>query len=108
MTHFEVFCQNCNVSFPVGKKVCLHCGGKTGPRPSELHDRDPDLRLSTAPEWQAPPPELVTPAPGTVPEPVGEEDEEAALERTPSRIVMGVVWVLLAVVGSVYRICSGG
>ncbi len=28
---YEVRCPRCEVSFPVEIKVCLHCGGRTGP-----------------------------------------------------------------------------
>ncbi|NNL67990.1 MAG: hypothetical protein HKP30_17205 [Myxococcales bacterium] len=27
---FEVRCHDCDVSFPVGTKVCVHCGGRIG------------------------------------------------------------------------------
>ena len=27
---YEVRCAQCDVSFPVGTKVCIHCGGRTG------------------------------------------------------------------------------
>ena len=30
MPDFEVRCLNCDVSFPVGTKRCLHCGGRVG------------------------------------------------------------------------------
>jgi len=26
---FEVFCPHCDVTFPVGTRKCIHCGGKT-------------------------------------------------------------------------------
>jgi len=31
--HFEVRCSNCDVSFAVGTKKCIHCGGRTHASP---------------------------------------------------------------------------
>lgn len=31
-TPYEVYCYACQVTFPVGQKRCLHCGGRLGPR----------------------------------------------------------------------------
>lgn len=31
-TPYEVYCYDCRVTFPVGQKRCLHCGGRLGPR----------------------------------------------------------------------------
>ena len=27
---YEVYCTHCNVSFPVGTRVCVHCGQPIG------------------------------------------------------------------------------
>ncbi len=32
---YEVRCARCDVSFPVGTKDCIHCGGPTGPPGAE-------------------------------------------------------------------------
>lgn len=34
---FEVWCPRCNVSFPIGTRRCLHCGGATVP-PNAIHE----------------------------------------------------------------------
>jgi len=101
-TQYEVYCRQCRVSFPVGTRVCMHCGGRTGQRPAA---GDPD---TTPQEHGPPPPELFPMFETESPQPIGEDSEEETPGRSPSRIVMGVVWVLVAIVGSIYRVCSGG
>ena len=31
-TPFDVFCHNCKVTFALGTKNCIHCGGRLTPR----------------------------------------------------------------------------
>ena len=86
MTAYEVRCYNCNVSFPPGTKRCMHCGGRTGQKP------------------------VPGPIPGMEPpHPLELEDmeDENPLRRGPARLLMGAVWVLLALVASLYRVCTG-
>jgi len=35
---YEVRCPRCDVSFPVGTRTCLHCGGATGKPGEVVHD----------------------------------------------------------------------
>jgi hypothetical protein len=81
---YEVYCQNCRVSFPVGTRSCLHCGRPIG-------------RRSAAP---------ATPA---GPRPPATADEEL-LEELPGRSMafspMTLVWLLAAVATVVYRACT--
>jgi len=51
-TPFEIRCENCNVSFPVKTKSCLHCGAPLG------------TRFSWAPAESASQPETNEPTPG--------------------------------------------
>lgn len=78
---YEVYCTHCSVSFPVGTRVCIHCGQPIG---------------RTAAEAAA---GLLTPA----------SDEQAA-QDFPLRAVkaspLTFVWLLAAVATVVYRACS--
>jgi hypothetical protein len=90
MAAYEVRCETCRVTFPLGTKRCLHCGGRLGARESI-----PPLSavFSESAELD---PEILD----------GGEAEQTG-RRGPVRLAMGVVWVLLALVGTLYRICAG-
>jgi hypothetical protein len=96
--HYEVRCPGCNVSFPVGTKSCLHCGQRTalpgqGPLPTLRGDGyDPNA----LPDFEAEPLEPVL------------LEEAEGRTRSPFRLGMSGIWILLALVGSAYRVCSGG
>ncbi len=82
----EVRCYRCDVSFPIGTKVCLHCGGRTGAPPVlslpvELQEQD-----------------------GIDPEDL---IQEGVSKRSPLRLAVGGIWLLLALVGSLFRACTG-
>jgi len=89
-TPYEVLCPRCNVTFPVGTKRCIHCGGRVGPSGGPI----PLLvgRPSEAPAEAFP---------------GAEEEEEASPRRSPFSPV-AVLWVLLFVGGTIYRACAGG
>ena len=81
---YEVRCHSCNVSFPPEEKVCFHCGGRLG-RASHLAGRAATY----------PPIDL----------------DEAELEEPPSRGLLrtglGSVWIVLALLATCYRVCTG-
>jgi hypothetical protein len=80
-TPFEVFCYDCRVTFPVGTRRCIHCGG-------------PISRRGHAPERAAGPEILV---------------EDGAPDVSVGRRLGGIsLWVLLAVGAAVARMCNGG
>lgn len=95
---FEVRCFSCSVTFPAGTKRCLHCGERTGV---------PALPLGTADDLSQLP-QLRDSVPGPIS--LGDLDDEAEAvgKKGPGRIVLGSIWLLLAVGGSIYRACSGG
>lgn len=98
--HYEVRCPNCNVSFALGTKRCLHCGSRTappgaGPLPSLRQDLA-DHQLGPSSEFD----------PATLEEELAAESEE--MPRSPFRMGMSAVWILLVLIGSVYRVCTGG
>lgn len=82
---FEVHCDRCRVTFPVGTRRCIHCGGPTG-----VSARKPGLRF----EPMAAPPE--------VPD---ESDPELAKHRFISPLTL--VWIALIAAGYLVRACSG-
>ncbi len=85
--HVEVYCNSCRVSFPVGSRRCLHCGGHL--------DRE---RMGT--EFGVLPAGI---------EPHLEEHLEELLDDEPprrSRISpLSLVWIGLLLAGYLYRSC---
>jgi hypothetical protein len=90
MAMYEVRCETCRVTFPLGTKRCLHCGGRLGSRES-------------IPPFSA----VFSESAELDPELLNEGEAEQTGRRGPTRLVMSLIWVLLAVVGSFYRICTG-
>ncbi len=80
MSEYEVRCSQCRVSFPLGTRRCMYCGEKIG-------------QSAAAPELASLPSE--------------EGEEETSSGRSALRVGSGVVWVLLALFGSLYRVCMG-
>jgi hypothetical protein len=104
---FEVRCHHCDVSFPVGTKRCIHCGEKPTAEPPPTQFREHGWNELLSQESEA--------APGELPsrmEPQRELEEETepegGLRQTLPRVAMSLVWVVLLVVVSIYRACSGG
>jgi hypothetical protein len=83
---FEVRCERCRVTFPVGTRRCIHCGGPTGGAPGKFA-----LRLESA-----------------AGEP-GQAELEPDFELGRRRLVspLTLVWVALIVAGYLVRACSG-
>ena len=47
---YEVRCLNCDVSFPIGTKVCIHCGGRITEQGAFIAMEDPaEFPTSAAP-----------------------------------------------------------
>jgi hypothetical protein len=90
-TPFEVRCQHCRVTFPVGTRSCLHCGRRISGRRGQL----------------------VTGLPATA-TPGGVEDEQVLLEEGMPRPAGGMLsprvwlWLLLAAAVGIQRACYGG
>lgn len=83
-TPYEVYCYSCRVSFPVGTKRCLHCGGPVG--------RGAERAV------------LQRALPRT-------HEQEVAEEELPTRSgrlsPIAIVWLVLALGGALYRACAG-
>jgi hypothetical protein len=83
---YEVRCERCRVTFPVGTRRCVHCGGPTGAAPARLA-----LRLEPAAQ-----------------EPGGAEVEpEFEIGRRRLVSPLTFVWIALIVAGYLVRACSG-
>jgi hypothetical protein len=89
-TPYEIRCHQCQVSFPLGTRQCVHCGERLGrgrgrfvptPNPEEPWDLD------------------------------SLEEEEHAAEATPSRrrflSPFTLIWLVAAVGLSIQRACTG-
>ena len=81
-TKYEIRCYRCDTSFAPGTRQCVHCGHRLG--------RTPPLEVFG--------PELQTPG--------GEEELE--LRTTPARGVIWIVSALVALAGSMLRMCQPG
>jgi hypothetical protein len=67
---YEIRCYECDVSFPVGTKRCIHCGGKTGPRSIFEEQIAGDPQVVLTPTFAPPATSATSPiGPSTMPEP---------------------------------------
>jgi hypothetical protein len=78
---YEVYCTHCSVSFPVGTRVCFHCGQPIGRVPVAA----PTLRGSA---------------------PIDAEPEDEPPGRSIAFSPMTFVWLLAAVATVIYRSCQ--
>ena len=83
---FEVYCDRCRVTFPVGTRRCLHCGG-----PTSASRGRPSLRLEPASEPEAAEAQL--------------EPPELGRRRAFSPVTLA--WIALIAAGYLYRACAG-
>ncbi|MFQ5416964.1 MAG: hypothetical protein ACE5FL_07950 [Myxococcota bacterium] len=89
---FQVYCHHCNVTFPLGTRHCLHCGRRVAREPS------PSAGHRLMPQHESIPIELQTAMPS---------EEEVEPRRFPFSPI-AVLWVVLFVIGTIYRACTGG
>lgn len=92
-TPYEVYCQRCRVSFPVGTRSCIHCGERIG------RGRSP-----------APAPAPLRPGarrrPAGVPPPVMDDVEDELPTRSGLMSPVAILWLVLILGGAIYRACS--
>jgi hypothetical protein len=86
---YEVLCHHCNVTFPLGTRHCIHCGGPIG--------RGRGLFAAAAAAANAP----------STSEPVEIEDEEE-LSRRSSFSPVSILWLVLIAGGAIFRACAEG
>jgi hypothetical protein len=85
---YEVRCERCRVTFPVGTRRCVHCGGRIGGRPLQLLPAefgDPSREHEDGD---------------------GPEEDEALPVRSRLLSPFTLLWLLAAVVASVYQHCA--
>ena len=82
-TPYEIHCARCRVTFPVGTKRCLHCGGRL------TRDRMPQNVVF--------PPALEMP---------GEFPDEEASRRSSRISPITVLWIVAALGVAIQRACA--
>src|SRR5262249_60861160 len=87
---FEVYCARCRVSFPVGTRRCVHCGGPTGPSRAPA---SATARLGTPPAVE------------DALDPGSEQVDPLVKSRAVSPLTL--LWIALAVAAYAMRVCSG-
>ena len=90
-TPYEVHCYNCQTSFAVGTKQCVHCGGRIGRSPLRERVADASMR----------------PAPGPIDAELAEEEESPAEMSIGRRLGGLAVWIVLVLGATVMRLCEG-
>jgi hypothetical protein len=85
---FEVYCGRCQVTFPVGTRRCVHCGGRTGPT-----RESPTARLGELPDG------------GGGGDALEIDPEQLARPRGFSPLTL--LWIALVVGGYAMRACTG-
>ena len=102
-TDFEVRCDDCEVSFPVGTKRCMYCGGRPGHRPlfARQVGLDPleDIELLSQPFESD----------GSVHKLDAPIDEDGVEQPRGSifRLFGNLSWVILFALITLYRACTG-
>jgi hypothetical protein len=109
LSHYEVRCPRCNVSFAPETRVCIHCGGRTA---ASGKGRRRNARMGL-PDGGAQSQDDVfvfqsAEGAGPFPSEVEVEDEAEAPRAGFLRTAITIVWVLLAIAFSLMRACSEG
>lgn len=87
-TPYEVYCHNCEATFAIGTRNCVHCGARIGRSPAPLG------------------PDAMAPSPGAPSEP-GTEDE-SPLVSLVRRLSGASLWVLIVLFATLSRLCAEG
>ena len=91
----EAWCPSCRVTHPPGTRRCLHCGGPVLPeRPAAGGVAPgPFVRQGAAAPW---------------PIEAGDDEEtrEPVRAARPMKISMAALWVVLAIVTGILRVCA--
>ena len=92
MTAYEAWCPHCRVTHPPETRTCIHCGGRVVRSRSEAAE-GPGLFAPRGPL-------------GRVPDLEAEEAPEVTRAARPLRIAVAVLWVLLALAGTLWQHCQ--
>lgn len=108
VSKYEVSCPSCRVSYPVGQKRCVHCGGPTAPSVVEVPDAPPQLHEGGRETRHQPEPDEPMEMREMVLMPAGAEDEEPSRGGSTLSRLGGLTWILIFVVVTIIRACFGG
>jgi len=88
---YEWWCPRCRVTYPPGRKQCVHCGGRVQTSRDAPTVFDPRAGAGL---------------PGAPDEPAEEAGAPEPRAARAARIGLTLVWVALAVLASVLRACQ--
>lgn len=104
MSSYEVRCPRCDVSFPVGTRKCIHCGGATG-QPDKVAILESLVQTSTSPVDEfSDPMEFI---PDQDERELEVSDEPSSVGRSLIRSLGGLVWVIVLIGFTLARNCGG-
>ncbi len=108
-TDFEVRCDRCDVSYPVGTKRCMYCGGRPGHRPMFARqiafDPQGDIEVLDSP-FEPDDPVRTSETPFELATPFEEEKPEKG-RGSIFRLFGNLSWVILFALLTLYRACTG-
>jgi len=107
LSHYEVRCPRCNVSFAPETRVCIHCGGRTVGS-GKGRRRGARMGLPDGGAQSEDDVFIFQSADGAEPFPSEVGDEAEAPRAGFLRTAITIVWVLLAIGFSLMRACSEG
>ena len=94
LTPYEVWCPKCRVTFAIGTRQCIHCGGRLGKRGSARSFGRSRMQTAETPEI----PEMPEMAVEELP------DETPRVRFSP----MTLLWIILIAGTFAQRACQGG
>jgi hypothetical protein len=111
-TDFEVRCDHCAVSYPIGTKRCMYCGGRPGHRPLFARQISIDPLgeiefLDGTPEPENSVRELGAPVFAEGAEGTGDEEEVEPGRSSVFRLFGNLSWIILFALLTLYRACTG-
>jgi hypothetical protein len=112
LSAYEVRCPRCDVSFPVGTRTCMHCGGPTSGagRVQLLESMAPTEHSTSDLRTVAPTgsdsARFDLPDPRTNGGEIDEVEQPASVGRTLFRSFGGIIWVLVLIAFSLARNCG--
>lgn len=107
---YEVRCNACDVSFPLGTKRCVHCGGRTGPSSIFQQQIAPDPQVVFAPTIELDPnqyPEMSTDTADPMDMLEGRPEEGDKRRGSIFRMFGNLSWFLVIAALYLYRSCAG-
>ncbi len=111
VSKYEAACPVCNVSYPVGQKRCVHCGGRVEKKYVDVADAPPAIADGIGHVEPEPEPAMAFGGEGReivfLPrEATADETEE--MRGGWVRRLGGMVWIILFVILTAIRMCSEG